>query len=191
LLKADATINLVVLSASWSNASRVASQDGTLPAFETPFDLVGHGIRTLIEETASPGRHFVIIADVPQLRQDPIPCAVNAQSNLVRRPCDISRMTVSSDQFDKAQGRMHDVISGIAKGRSDTLAVSPGRSLCEGGWCTNYLNGEFLYRDVSHIRRNLSLSTRKEYSDIIGLTDALATFHRTVLSSSPHESASR
>jgi hypothetical protein len=37
----------------------------------------------------------------------------------------------------------------------------------------NFLDGEFLYRDDSHIRRNLSEPTKERLADLIGLTTAL------------------
>jgi hypothetical protein len=35
------------------------------------------------------------------------------------------------------------------------------------------MNGEFLYADKGHIRRNLRLQTRKDFADKIGLSEKM------------------
>jgi hypothetical protein len=174
-LTADPSINLVILSASWSQLSRVVSQDGAIKGDPSPYDVIGDGVRSLIEATAVPGRRFILIADVPQLHSDPIPCATLDYTHLLRRHCRRSDKTVSASDFRSFQGRIYDVFRNIAAARNDTDAVLPGDALCTGKWCETELNGEFLYRDASHIRRNLSPATRRLYAEKIGLTKAITS----------------
>ena len=47
--------------------------------------------------------------------------------------------------------------------------IFPGDSMCREALCLVRLNGEFLYRDAAHIRRNLSLRTNRELALLIGL----------------------
>jgi peptidoglycan/LPS O-acetylase OafA/YrhL len=177
-----ADVNLVVLSASWTNLGTVVSQDGTLPVHLDVYEMIAHGIQTLIDETALPGRHFIIIADVPQLLADPIPCATNNLLGLLRKRCANDQATVSSAWFRKRQGKMYADLTDLSKDRNDVSVVLPGDHLCTGEWCQTYLDGEFLYRDASHIRRNLSEKTKEDYAGLIGLTDVLRTSVTSVIS---------
>jgi peptidoglycan/LPS O-acetylase OafA/YrhL len=174
-LNADPSINLVILSASWSNLGNVVSQDGAIKGNPGRYDIIGYGVRSLIEETAAPGRRFILIADVPQLRSDPIPCATSNYTRLLRRHCQRSDETVSTSDFRSFQGRIYDIFRKIAAERDDTDAVFPGDALCTGKWCETDLNGEFLYRDASHIRRNLLPATRRLYAEKVGLTKAITS----------------
>ena len=168
----DPTINLVILSASWSSLGNVVSQDGSIKAAGGPYDVIAAELRSLIEETARPGRRFILVADVPQLHSDPIPCATAKYSGLVRRACQ-SEVTVSTKSFEAFQGRIYTLFSALAADREDTDVVLPGRALCSGEWCETELNGEFLYRDASHIRRNMSHETRRLFAEKIGMSAVL------------------
>jgi hypothetical protein len=171
LLRQRSEINLVILAASWSNLSRVISQDGSRPGRVLPHELIQDGIRSLIEATARPGRYFLIIADVPQLRGDPVPCAVAGYSHLFRRKCGMAQEAVSRSYFDNRQGLVYQAIAEIAAERNDTRAIFPGKALCGSERCETTLNGEFLYRDASHIRRNLRFETKRALADRIGLSE--------------------
>ena len=166
-------VNLVVLAAAWSHLARVVSQDGTIAGHPGPQALVAHGLRTLIEATARPGRQFIIIADVPQLRRDPIPCVISQSKGVLRQGCKSTDVTVSAATFRKSQSETYRQFTAIADERPDTQVVLPGNALCTGKWCQAYLDGEYLYRDSSHLRRNLSVATRQDYARLIGLTATL------------------
>jgi hypothetical protein len=177
-------VNLVVLSASWTNLSKVVSQDGSLSGDPDKYQIISRGVQALINETAFPGRRFIIIADVPQLQGDPIPCATSRQVGFFRRACAEGEGTVSSAQFRKYQGKIYAGLQQIAERRTDVVVVLPGDHLCTGKWCKTYLDGEFLYRDGSHIRRNLSEKTKRDYADLIGLTAAVKSSEASISSAS-------
>jgi hypothetical protein len=170
LLRSDPEIKLVIFSASWGTLSRQVSQDGELAGDPSGPELVRSGLDELIDQTAMPGRRFIIIADVPRLPRDPIPCALAAEAGLVRRQC--SEQGVSTADFWAFHGDVYRELDSIAA-RKDVSIVFPGKSLCSGARCQLYLDGEFLYRDNGHIRRNLAERTKRDLSDLIGLTTIL------------------
>ncbi len=65
------------------------------------------------------------------------------------------------------------MLSAVARARPNVVTLFPGAALCRTGTCQDTLDGEFLYRDASHIRRNLALLTRRDYADLVGLTALL------------------
>jgi hypothetical protein len=62
----------------------------------------------------------------------------------------------------------------LAKTLPNVNAVIPIEHLCTRDSCDVYIDGEFLYADVGHIRRNLRIQTKKDFADRIGLTTALS-----------------
>jgi hypothetical protein len=50
-------------------------------------------------------------------------------------------------------------------------AYFPGSIMCENENCMTKLNGEFLYRDAGHIRRNLTERTRMDLARILHLDE--------------------
>jgi hypothetical protein len=165
-------INAVIFSASWTHlAETELIQDGMLPKSTTKLQMVGMGLRDYIEATARPGRTFVIIADIPQFPIDPAPCAIGALSALFRSKCELDH--VSAKSFWAFQGDWYAAAAEIAQKRSDVKVVLPGKNLCVTELCTSYIDGEFLYRDSSHLRRNLDAKTRRDFSSAIGLTQTI------------------
>lgn len=54
------------------------------------------------------------------------------------------------------------------------------------------MDGEFLWRDVNHIHRNLNPQTRRDFADRIGLTAAMADDrHDTPAQPGPDNALSR
>jgi peptidoglycan/LPS O-acetylase OafA/YrhL len=169
LLRDDPVIGLVILASSWAYLPNLIVQDGSLRGNDR-VEWLASGLTDLIARTEIPGRKFLIIGSVPQHQVDPTLCAFS-QSNLLRAPC----RPVEADQsflrgFTQQTDRM---ILKIAADHPDVVAVIPSKALCAGATCATFLNGEFLYRDASHIRRNLSEATKRRLAELIGLTAAL------------------
>lgn len=62
----------------------------------------------------------------------------------------------------------------IAKKFRNVAVIVPTEKMCTGETCDLYQDGEFLYRDSGHIRRNLRRRTMRDFAERIGLTAALA-----------------
>jgi hypothetical protein len=65
------------------------------------------------------------------------------------------------------------MLAEVAEALPNVATVFPARNLCSADACEVYLDDEFLYRDPSHIRRNLNMQTRRDFADKIGLTQVL------------------
>ncbi|HEY6357797.1 MAG TPA: SGNH hydrolase domain-containing protein, partial [Vicinamibacterales bacterium] len=104
--------------------------------------------------------------------RDPVPCALRGQS-LLRAACPPEEAHVSADYYERSVGPTNEVLSAVARARPNVVTLFPGASLCKTGTCQDRLDGEFLYRDGNHIRRNLALQTRRDYAGLVGLTTLL------------------
>jgi hypothetical protein len=52
--------------------------------------------------------------------------------------------------------------------------VDPLKGMCPDRHCATYVNGEFIYRDASHIRRNLRPDTDDAIARMMGLNPVFA-----------------
>lgn len=173
LLRDDSTIDLVILAASWAPLPKRASQDGYFGSDLSGLDLIESGIRDLIAQTSRPGRRFIIVGSVPQIGHDVVPCALTDMLGLLRRPCESGTTNPTLESIKVHTAETDDMILRIAHDLPDVTALIPTDRMCASARCNLYLDNEFLYRDASHIRRNLKLKTRKDLADVMGLTEAL------------------
>lgn len=173
LLAADPSIRVVVFSSAWASVTNEVYQDGTLPKELDGNELVSHGLDRAVEDAAAPGRKFILLAQTPSVPVEPIPCLLAEPLNLLRRECgDLEKLTGANHSEGMAPSTR--LISAIAQRHpSNTIAVLPGDALCRDGRCVLSLNGQFLYRDTGHLRRNLWTETKEQYSSLIGLTAAV------------------
>jgi peptidoglycan/LPS O-acetylase OafA/YrhL len=169
LLREDPLITEVVLTANWMELPwRIQGHapDG-LPA------MTGAMIR-LVRETSVPDRRFFLMGMVPPLPLEIVECAARENTNLLRRACAATTQSSDADAIKKKTAPTDAMLIEVAKSFPNVTAVLPTQKLCRNGACEVSLDGEFLYRDQGHLRRNLRLQTKKHFADKIGLTAALA-----------------
>jgi peptidoglycan/LPS O-acetylase OafA/YrhL len=171
-LAAHPEINLVILSASWQILSETIYVKSTAEMKqEIGASVVGQALQHTIEAIARAGRRIVVVSVIPGAVGDPVPCAV--ASMLLRRDCPAHSNTLSVVQNAAVNGPIDRQISSL----SGAEIVIPSRHMCTKDYCLMELDGEFLHRDASHIRRNLSQRTRDDLAKLIGLSqifDSLA-----------------
>ena len=103
---------------------------------------------------------------------DPIACALS-DLTLLRRGCGADMEALARENLSRQQRRVHDVLRDIAALHPNVHTYSPEDYLCNDRRCLLFLNGEFLYRDRFHIRRNLSTETVSRLVELMHLPDLL------------------
>lgn len=131
------------------------------------------GFNTHLRRWARAGRRFTILAELPVWHKDPIPCVVAAAGTLLRQECHISDRVISHAQFHERHAKEYEALRSVVQRRDDTSLVLPGEKLCAGDPCMNAIGGSFLYRDQTHLRRNLPLSVMNELIDTLHLREAI------------------
>ena len=171
LLREDRAISQVILAADWRDLpARIGKGDS-----QYGLQAIHGALTKFITQAAAPDRQFVLIGTVPRLPPEVVECAIRDSSKLLRRPCG-SVVQFSDALAVKQRSAPTDaILSDVAKTLPNVAIVIPTERLCENDACEVSLDGEFLYRDSGHIRRNLSLQARKHFADRIGLTAALAS----------------
>jgi peptidoglycan/LPS O-acetylase OafA/YrhL len=168
-LKGDLSVGTVVLAGLWS--ARLMTSDGTTglkPDMSRFYDALSETLNAI----EAPGRKIVLIGNFARYDVDPIGC-VFAKSSLLRAACSPDALTVTKQMYEAQSAELHAVFEKIAAERDDVSLVSPGEQMCRSGICQTEINGEFLYRDNSHIRRNLTPGTLRDIANVIGLAEAL------------------
>lgn len=167
-LKVHDEIKLVVLAASWIwLPATIYTNIDTLWNVEIGSKLLEDALDQTLDDISKPDRRVVIITSVPQWSHDPVPCEL-ANSGLLRRSCTPELAAVSRTEFD-AQLRTVNIINKVAAKHPGTIVIDAGDQMCQGEQCVAELNGEPLYRDISHIRRNLTEKTKWRLGEMIGL----------------------
>lgn len=169
LLREDRSIDEVILTSNW---------------MELPWRIQGHSpdglpamtiaLIKLIKETSAPDRRFFLMGMVPRLPLEVVECAVRDSSKLLRRPCVGTARSPDPAALKQITRPTDQMLIEVAKSLPSAVAVISAEKICRDDACELSVDGEFLYRDVGHIRRNLSLKARRHFADMIGLTAALA-----------------
>ena len=171
-------INYVILASAWTNSlNQLYTDDPSTASRQNGLELLKATLIKLITEISSSRRHIVLVGDVPQWAGggDPIPCTIASSVSIVRQPCTPREPTITRAAFEAYQRTTYDVFRALAAQFPDVDIVLPGEAMCKGDNCLTYLDNEFLYRDGSHLRRNIAVQTRRDLAKLIGLDTVFST----------------
>lgn len=164
-LKVNPDINIVVIAASWAIMANVLYSDISKDSGPR---LIEAALDRIVDEITLPNRQIVLVTAVPNWGgRDPLPCEL-AKSGLLRRPCSPSQLVITKEAFEKQRDTVA-VLDRVTARHPNTRVIHAGDNMCRSDECITRLNGEGLYRDGSHIRRNLADETKQQLSKIIGL----------------------
>ncbi|WP_164888314.1 MULTISPECIES: acyltransferase family protein [unclassified Mesorhizobium] len=162
-------IDIVLLASAWTSlaVTDVRADDGRNA---DKVLLLRDGLQSLITEITTRHRRIGIIGQVPGPGVDLTSCAAMRESRIVRR-CSTE---MDSERVLRIWAPMVEALGALA-GRDGVFFLDPVKGMCPDRHCATYVNGEFIYRDGSHIRRNLGQVTDGELARMIGFFPALAT----------------
>lgn len=175
LLHEQPAIDQVILASKWVELpERIGNKAGAAFGLEAMRD----ALTKLVNATAAPQRHFVLVGTVPELPPSVVECAHQLHSTLLRAPCSATIRQADEQIIRKRVDFVDNMFAEIARTVPGVTTVIPVERLCRNDTCEVSMDGEFLWRDVGHIRRNLRLQTRRDFAERIGLTAALANGRR-------------
>lgn len=160
-------VDLVILTGAWSfmfdqlyvnNPEEISSTLGKRLVEQTLFKT--------IELVSAPGRQVAIVADPPIWPTDPIPCEMSKAGFPRRLGCP-ARLTIARQTFEQRQRPEYGIIKRIAE-RTGATAYYPADGLCNVQECITHIDGEILYADRHHLRRNLSLEIISKMTRMMG-----------------------
>ncbi|ESY68896.1 acyltransferase [Mesorhizobium sp. LNHC232B00] len=176
MLRQRTDIDLVVLSSAWTSLATtdVVADDGQRT---DKVLLLRDGLRSLVEEISNPDRRIAIIGQVPGPGIDLTSCAAMRESGMLRR-CSTE---MNSEQVFRTWSPMVTALGSLVQDNA-VVFINPVKGMCLDRHCPTYINGEFIYRDGSHIRRNLRPETDDAIARMMGLYSALPDQEQTRIS---------
>jgi hypothetical protein len=124
-------------------------------------------LKQIIDDLRIPGRHFVIVSDWPELPHDPVGCEIGNATDILRKNC----TNFEADIRESFNGRQSELKAAFAKIGSEYPTVTTvfgDAPLCNQTRCFLKFDGVYMYRDLSHIRRNLPKSVEAAYGRALG-----------------------
>ena len=162
----------VVLAAIWANLPHVLNDGGkTERSVQAGLEILTSGLEDTVR-TIDPTQHPILLLDqFPQVLGADILCAQRLLSNLLMRPCHTE--TALDAIAERAYHKLSEDALKMIAARNLVGLINPVDRLCTRDTCPTFINGEFIYRDNNHVRRNLSEQTKREIAEAIGLPEAL------------------
>ncbi|MEH2508708.1 peptidoglycan/LPS O-acetylase OafA/YrhL [Nitrobacteraceae bacterium AZCC 1564] len=165
---ASSGIDTIVLASAWGwIAKNVDGASGKID-FDQGKSAVTAGMRTLLDRLSPLDRKIFVLTDNPPWPASPVACALT-NSGLLRRACPDDLTFITQEQFRANEGWETSAFTSAADGHQNASIVPLGDNLCRSEKCTTAIDGEFLYRDNGHFRRNLSPDTTAKLADLLGL----------------------
>lgn len=175
LLRSHPEIRTVILAAAYSlHAPYLYREEGEKMGIAPGAGHVREGLADLVPEIQREDRRIIVAGDLPHFRQDPVPCLIARESSLLRRGCPRDPFVPRGD-YDRVQGLVDAQLRMLDRPDGRVSVFIPGDRLCDATACRAGIDGEFLYRDTNHIRRNLPKATTVRLADMLGLPQMLET----------------
>ena len=178
VLKSSPEIEFVMLAARWSAYLSVTYRNqGDPRSAARGLELLKEGLEEFVTEIAPLGRRIVLLGEMPQMGFDPIPCVILQDIQLWRDQserghCLAMTASIPRSSFLERQSATNEVLRSVAAGHPDVLAVFPTDEMCRPD-CITSIGGEFLFRDSSHLRRNMSVDGVEKFVALLRLPDLL------------------
>ena len=166
-------IGKVILAARWSaltDVMREASSD-LEPSKPAKLRLLEEATRDLLTQISSPSRQILIVNDIPPVpAPDPAGCFLSRRGLPRGRKCTTELEVLAHKMMAIHQRPSHQVLEAVGPSFPNTTVISPEDRLCRDDRCATALDGEFIYRDGLHLRRNLSDRTLDVINDVMGFS---------------------
>jgi peptidoglycan/LPS O-acetylase OafA/YrhL len=176
VLKSSPEIEFVILAARWSAYLLVSYRnEGDPRSVPRGLQLLNEGLEEFVTEMAPLGRKIILLGEMPQMGFDPIPCVLLEGIYLwrdqgERERCRAMTASIPRSSFEERQSATNAILRSVAAGHPNVSAVFPTDQMCKPD-CITSIGGEFLFRDSSHLRRNLSADAVESIVTLVGLAE--------------------
>ena len=165
-------LNLVILSSAWVGyPSDLYRDDPSERNAAHGLDLLRQAFDEFFSSLDRPGLRFLVIGPVPSLLPYNHSC-LSKNGMIFRHPCPMTMLkTPGATSYEQ---RVLAVIRDLPSRWPHVSVLLPRDFMCDDEGCPTSLNGEFLYRDTNHLRRNLRAETTEQLVKLLHLPETLA-----------------
>lgn len=167
-------IDALILAASWNPLARVVSSSRSDADGQA---LVVEGLTELFESLNELPRQpkVYLIDQFPNFSRDPVACELAQTSGLSRSLSCGDNPRNAFEWSAEKQAVSFPGFDGFPDRFKFVTTITPRQWMCVSGECQTHLGGQFLFRDATHLRRNLQPQTLRALADEIGLTSVVST----------------
>ena len=164
-------LHLVILASAWTSyPSDLYRNDPSERSERHGLDMLAQGFDEFFGALDRPDLRFLVIDQMPTLVPYNHSCL--SQTGLIwRRPCPGTMMKTATTAIEE---KVLAVIRDLPSRWPRVSVLLPRDLMCDDQGCPTTLNGEFLYRDTSHLRRNLKAETTEQLVNLLHLPATLA-----------------
>ena len=114
---------------------------------------------------------MVILGEMPKWAEDPVPCVVALETSLLRSASFRNTCRDKLIGFDKTYFRYYeepadDLLRALA-GTDGAVVWSPVNDMCTDTSCQAFVDGDFIYSNHDHLRRNLLEQTNRDLANML------------------------
>lgn len=162
LSKERKNIDGVILVSAWNGYSKsIFETDQNLRSKAESYRLIENGTRAVISKI--PKRLSVtVISDVPRPNRKFTNCILTSEGWIKRKTSETLCQPLERAKIDKIHVPTNRALSNAVSGRKNAVLLNSVERMCGAESCPIYIEDRVFYRDVHHMRRNLT-SAEKEW----------------------------
>jgi peptidoglycan/LPS O-acetylase OafA/YrhL len=169
-------VKLVIISNAWpSYLGSVYDADSPLQEMDSQRALssMAKGFATTIAEIEPLHHSVLLMGDVPRPRFQVPNCRMQVELKLWRKPCTQDMNFLDRDAVFTFHRPTESILAHLASDKDHIYYLNVQKSMCGPKGCPLTINGELIYADESHLRRDLSLNTRESLASLLDLDEVL------------------
>lgn len=175
LLHKDRSIETLILAASWGPLATVVQHIDQAATASGP-QLVKSGLAELLPQLP-PAVRVVLVGQFPFPGKDPVPCELTHERIIQRRACESAAASLFAATAETVEP-VNVMFEQLKADFPEIALLLPSRQLCDTGTCLTRLDSIPLYRDESHLRRNLPAEILQKLADLSGINTLIATIEQ-------------
>lgn len=175
MIRENPEIEFVIFASLWSAVLDKLQVANEPTSVAHGHDLLREEMQAVIEEITALGRQVVLVSDIPSFEVEGLPCATATATRLWRNIRTVCKTSVNSIPREKVsiQAGTTKVFDQLAAANRGVFSLSLSEALCKAGDCLSYLDGQFMYRDRLHLRRDFPPALNAKLASIMGLDELL------------------
>jgi len=166
-------VSILVLAAAWQHYPIELYVKDSPRSRERGVELMRTGLDRLLQETSRSGLHTIVLSDVALQPNVAIGCIMATNGVILRRDCTPSIFEIARERVENAHAATNAIIRALPERWPNVSGLMVQDFMCSAMACMTFLNGEFIYRDGGHIRRNLNRTTQERLAELLHLGEAL------------------
>ncbi len=183
----NSDVRLIVMAAAWSGHVRMLYTDDVRDNLQASAELTersgavgavlsAQALRATLASIDLKNRHVLLLGEVPRPNRNLNDCALAELGLLLRATCEHPYRNLDAEQIREWHRHSDQALSEVASSFTQVDVILPVLVMCAERHCPTYLNGELLYMDGNHVRRNLSPETIRQLAETLGLSTYLERF---------------